>query len=334
MREDESFDPSSLCEEVAFTQAAFYGDWQRNLGRIVRRFLVYKNDEIVSYFQIVKFSLFFGKSYLYVPYGPVTKDSSKDFFENLKLELELIAKVEKAVFVRLDFTPFVSGDVLTKFFYKAPLYTYQSANFQPRVEWFLGLKKTENELLLGMHEKTRYSIRLAEKKGIAVEIVTNNFEKYFEIFYKLMERTAERNSFGLHQKKYYKTIFENLSRTSSYLSVARYGEKILAIDLVIVFGKTANYVFGCSSNEERNRMPAYLAQWEAICYAKELNCDYYNFGGISAENNIYKGWEGLTIFKKKFGGKEVRHSDFFDVVVNPFLYHLYNFRKRLKKMGL
>ena len=133
------------------------------------------------------------------------------------------------------------------------------------------------------------------------------------------------------KKKYYKTIFENLSRTSSYLSVARYGEKILAIDLVIVFGKTANYVFGCSSNEERNRMPAYLAQWEAICYAKELNCDYYNFGGISAENNIYKGWEGLTIFKKKFGGKEVRHSDFFDVVVNPFLYHLYNLRKRLKK---
>ena len=80
-------------------------------------------------------------------------------------------------------------------------------------------------------------------------------------------------------KKILQDNFENLSRTSSYLSVARYGEKILAIDLVIVFGKTANYVFGCSSNEERNRMPAYLAQWEAICYAKELNCDYYNLVG-------------------------------------------------------
>ena len=64
-----------------------------------------------------------------------------------------------------------------------------------------GTKKTEKRIALGMHEKTRYSIRLAEKKGIAVEIVTNNFEKYFEIFYKLMEGTAERNSFGLHQKK-------------------------------------------------------------------------------------------------------------------------------------
>jgi hypothetical protein len=41
-----------------------------------------------------------------------------------------------------------------------------------------------------------------------------------------------------------------------------------------------------------------------------------------------------TIFKKKFGGKEIAHSDFFDVVVNPFWYHLYNFRKRIKKISL
>jgi lipid II:glycine glycyltransferase (peptidoglycan interpeptide bridge formation enzyme) len=149
-----------------------------------------------------------------------------------------------------------------------------------------------------------------------------------------MEETAKRNGFRLHEKNYYWNIFRNLSKTNSYLSIAKYKQKVLAIDLVIIFGGIANYVFGGLSNEERNRMPAHVAQWKAICYAKQCNCAYYNFGGISTDNNLYKGWDGLTTFKKKFGGKEVGHSDFFDIVVNPLWYHLYNFRKLIKKIGV
>jgi lipid II:glycine glycyltransferase (peptidoglycan interpeptide bridge formation enzyme) len=78
-------------------------------------------------------------------------------------------------------------------------------------------------------------------------------------------------------------------------------------------------------------MPTYLAQWKAITHAKKIGCVDYDFGGIANDNKMYKGWEGLTAFKKKFGGREVRHSDFFDVVVQPFWYHLYNLRKLLKK---
>jgi len=331
---DENFDPNNLCDNVPFTQASFYGDWQKNLGRTVRRFLFLSDNNIIAYFQLVKYPLLLGKSYLYIPYGPVTKNTSEDFFVNLKLELKQIAKTENAVFVRLDFTPFVSNNILSKFFTKAPFYTYHSAYFQPRAEWFLGLEKSENDLLAAMHEKTRYSIRLAERKEIAAEIILEDFEKYFEIFYELILQTAKRDGFSIHQKNYYEGIFQNLHKTNAYLSVAKHGQIILAIDLVIVFGKIANYVFGGSSNEERNRMPTYLAQWKAICHAKKLNCDFYNFGGITTENKIYKGWDGLTLFKKKFGGKEITHSDFFDVVVNPFWYHLYNFRKCIKKINL
>ena len=328
----ENFDPSIFCENVPFTQAVFYGDWQKNLGRIVKRFLVSSDKEIIAYFQIIKYPLLLGKSYFYIPYGPVTKDFSDDFFAYIKQELKKIAKTENIVFVRLDFTPPIPNNTLSKFFTKAPFYTYHSAYFQPRSEWFLGLEKSENEILMEMHEKTRYSIRLADKKEITAEIITEDFEKYFEIFYELMLGTAKRNGFSLHKKDYYINIFQNLSKTNSYLSIAKYGEKILAIDLIIIFGKIANYVFGGSSNEERNRMPTYLAQWKAICRAKQLGCDYYNFGGIATKNKIYKGWDGLTIFKKKFGGKEITHSDFFDVVVSSFWYHLYNFRKLIKKI--
>lgn len=332
LEKDEQFDPTILAKNVPFTQADFYGSWQKHLKRTVKRFTILLDGETIAYFQIIKYPLLLGKHYFYIPYGPVTKDVSDDFFLFLKKEIKRISKNENGVFTRLDFTPSVSNSALSKFFTRAPLYTYHSAYFQPRMEWFLGLGKTENELLMDMHEKTRYSIRLAEKKEIRVEIITEDYEKYLSVFCDLMEGTAKRNGFSLHGRNYYEHIFKNLEKSNSYLSVAKFGDTILAIDLIIVYSGIANYVFGGSSNEERNRMPTYLAQWKAICYAKQLNCDYYNFGGIATDNTIYKGWDGLTIYKMKFGGEKIVHSDFFDVVNNPFIYHLYNVRKWVRKV--
>jgi len=71
--DDENFNPSNLCADVPFTQASFYGNWQKSLGRTVRRFLVYRNKEIVAYFQLIKYPLLLGKSYFCIPYGPVIK---------------------------------------------------------------------------------------------------------------------------------------------------------------------------------------------------------------------------------------------------------------------
>lgn len=328
----ENIDLGIFCENVPFTQAGFYGDWQKKLGRAVKRFLISCNGETVGYFQIVKYPLLLGRSYFYIPYGPVTKDFSDDFLIYIRQELKRIAKTENAVFVRLDFTPFVPGSTLSRFFTKSLLCTYHSAYFQPRAEWFLALKKPEEKIFSEMDKKTRYSIQLADKREVVVDIITEDFEKYFEDFYELMLGTAERNKFGLHEKDYYKNVFQSLSKANSYLAIARYGDKVLAMDMVIVFEKIASYVFGGSSDEERGRLPTYLVQWKAICYAKQLGCDYFNFGGIATGNKIYKGWEGLTAFKKKFGGQKIVHSDFFDIVVNPFWYWLYNFRKLIKKL--
>ena len=331
--ETESFDPNTIHAGMPFTQQALYGNWQKQLGRKVERYIGEYNDTIIAYFQVITYPLIKGKTYLYIPYGPVITDTSPEFMAFFKVEIERMARESHAVFVRLDFTPAIPDDVLVTYFSRAPLYTYHSAYFQPRYEWFLDLTQPEDEILKMMHEKTRYSVRLADRKGIVSEIITSNFQTYFEPFYTLMAETATRNGFHLHEKEYYQHIFENLpTLTDSYLSVASFEGKILAIDLVIVSGGIANYVFGGSSTEERNRMPTYAAQWKAIVQAKKVGCTTYNFGGVAPVGNMYKGWEGLTIFKQKFGGYEVRHSDFYDAVIQPFWYHLYNARKLVKKL--
>lgn len=334
LKDDENFESSSLVENVPFTQASFYGDWQKYFKRTVKRFIVNKNDKTVAYFQLIKYPLISKWNYIYIPYGPVCKDFSQEFLIELKKELNKIAKQMNAVFVRLDFTPIITtkDSALVQHVGKpAPSYTYHSAYFQPRVEWFLKLDKTEEELYKSMHENNRYSIRLAERKEIKTEIISENFTRYLEPFYELMAITSQRNGFSLHPKEYYEAIFKNLNSNYAFLVVARFGEKILAIDLIIIYSKIANYVFACSSNEERNRAPTYGAIWSAIKHSKSLDCKYFNFGGITTDDQPNKGWEGLTNFKKKFGGKEVRHSDFFDLVVNPLIYWLYNIRKWLKK---
>jgi lipid II:glycine glycyltransferase (peptidoglycan interpeptide bridge formation enzyme) len=326
---NEPFDLLALYPDSPFTQAQFYGQWQVNLGREVKRFVISCDEKVVAYFQLIKYPLWRNKNYFYVPYGPITEVFSEVFFTTLQQKLKSLAQTENAVFIRLDFTPPVSNTTLSKFFTKAPLYTYHSAHFQPRREWSLSLDKTEEDLLKDMHEKTRYSIRLAERKGIMVEIITEDFEKYFENFYELMLGTAKRNGFNLHSKNYYQNIFQNLQSDNAYLVIAKYGAKILVSKLIIRYGQTAYSVFSGSSNDYRDLRPTYLVQWVAICQAKKLGHRFYNFGGISA-GKIYKGWSGLTVFKKNFGGAEIIHSDFFDIITQPFWYHLYNFRKFIK----
>jgi len=328
---DESFDASTLCSQVPFTQAPFYGDWQKTLGRRIKRFIVKDKDEVIMYFQMIKYPLLFGKNYFYIPYGPVSKTINQNILIELKEKLIEEAKKENAVFVRLDFTPAVNDKENIKLFSKvlkhSPKYTYKSSYFQLRSEWFLDLKKTEEEILKEMHEKTRYSVRLADRRGVKTEIVTSNFDEYFDTFCELMEVTSKRNGFHLHSRDYYESIFKNLKEDNTFLSISRYEGKILSIYLVINYSGIANYVFGCSGNDFKELAPTYLAHFEAIKHSKKIGAEFYNFGAISSEG---KGMDSLTVFKKKFGGFEVKHSDFFDVIVEPFWYYLYNFRKFFK----
>ncbi len=327
----------SLDPHAPFTQAYFYGEWQKSLGRPVKRFAVKSGSDVLCLFQLITYPLFRGKNCMYAPYGPVAKTFSGELLIFLKEKLAGLAQKENAVFVRLDFTPPVHAaqrELIELNFKKAPLHTYHSAYFQPRTEWILDLKKSRDELLKDMDPKTRYGIRTAEKRGIRVEIIKTGIEGYFNNFYALMEETSRRNKFGLHPKEYYKRIFDDSAkRGNAYLVIASYEKKILVVDFILVFGAAANYVFSGSSAEHRNLMPSYLAQWEAICHAQKLGCAEYNFGGVAATRDSHKAWEGLSFFKKRFGGKELIHSPFYDLVAQPAWYRLYSLRKLAQKIA-
>lgn len=329
---ESSFQPLLISKDTPFAQAYFYGEWQAALGRKVRRFVIKdSNEEALCLAQFISYPLIRGRCCLHSPYGPVIKDYSPQTLQLLKDSLKSLAKQENWVFARLDFSPTPKEEdakTLNKIFQKAPASTYRSPYFQPRTEWVLDLHKTEEDLLKEVDSKNRYGIRFATRNGLTTEVQTSDFMKYFDDFYGLMKETSGRNAFGLHSRDYYKAIFENCQKhENAFLVITRKDQKILVVDLILMFGNTANYLFSGASNEGRRFNASYLAQWTAICQAKSLGCSKYNFGGINAGNVVRKDWEGLSLFKKRFGGQAEVHADFYDIVFQPLWYRLYASRK-------
>lgn len=323
IKSENEYKPLELNPDAPFTQSWLFGEWQEAIGRKVRRFEIRENTEIFGFFQAIVYNLVFSKKFIYMPHGPIlTEKLYEKFWKQFKEETARVAKEENAIFARFDIFPKIENNS-EKFFKKTPTYSYNSSYFQPKFEWILNLEKPEEKILSDMHPKTRYNIRLAEKKGVKIKIVKSDFKKYFEEFFDLLKETAKRDNFNLHSKIYYKNIFETLDSSNAFLGVASYNDKILAINLILLYGETAYFVFGGSSDEFKNLMAPHLLHWKTIIEVKKIGLKVYNFGAVGKE------FEGISRFKKYFGGELSEYSDSYDLILNNFWYYLYNLRKWL-----
>lgn len=303
-----------------FTQSWEWGELQESLGRKIWRLELQENNEMVGIAQIIKYPLPFGKKFLYIPRGPViNKNYQQNAGEEFIKYLKNLALKEKAIFVRMDFN-------LGKELKAAPKEAYRSAITQPKSEWMIDPSLAENDLLSQMHEKTRYNIRLAQKKDVAAKVYFgNDLENQLEKFFNLLRETAQRDRFYLHPLAHYQKIID-IFGDKIELAAAEYEGKILAAGLVLFFGNTATYLYGGSSSENRNLMAPYAMHWQAIRRAKEKNCKWYSFGAVNDTDLA-----SVTRFKQGFGGELIDFGGSFDMINNPLWYFLYNTARRIKK---
>ena len=187
----------------------------------------------------------------------------------------------------------------------------------------------EEELLKNMHQKTRYNIRLAEKKEVKIRV--GETQEDFEIFWSLCEDTSSRDNFKSHAKQYYQEIFKILVPSGfTKLYLAEFEGKALAANLVYNFGDTSTYVHGASANEYRNLMAPHLLQWRQIQDAKADGYKYYDFWGVAPDDSKEHRWAGITRFKKGFGGQGVNYLGVYDLILKGFWYKIYKLAKKLR----
>lgn len=209
-------------------------------------------------------------------------------------------------------------------------------DMQPRELLIIDIKKSEEEMLVQMKPKTRYNIKLAEKKGIKTRSVerTEKNEKYIEEFLRLVAVTAERNKITSHPENYYKKMFESIPSDILKLYIAEYENKIIAANLVIFFGNTCTYLHGSSDDEYRNVMAPYMLQWQQIRDAISSGYSLYDFGGVKTDEEGNNNWKGITRFKTGFSpaAKPTKLPGSYDIIINPIKYYLYIFIQKIKNL--
>lgn len=202
-------------------------------------------------------------------------------------------------------------------------------DIQPRTTLVVNLESDREAILARMKPKTRYNIRLAERKG--VEVREGN-EEDMEAFYGLLRLTGRRDGFAIHSQEYYREAWCAFApQEMSILLLASYAGQVIAGLMAFAFGKRAYYFYGASSDEYRHLMPNHLLQWEAMRWAKERGCSTYDLWGIPDE--VAKGereeflhrrgglW-GVYRFKRGFGGEVVRTMGAYDFPYSGVRYFL------------
>jgi len=303
-----------------FLQSWQWGEFQKSLGREVKRLGF--NNQIFA--QAIKMPLPLGKSYWYVPHGPVMAgEVADDVYKELRNSLR---NSDGALFARFDPAPaatlrYGAGSFPSESFLPEIATQQPVASTQPQCTSVLNLSKTEDEILAYMRQKTRYNMRLAEKKG--VQISAGNVEDFLS----LNKLTTERDKFISHAEAYYQKMIQSLPKDFVKIWKASYNGKAIACNIVICFGDTATYAHGASSNESREVMAPYLLQWNVIKDAQSRGYKYYDFWGVNPENENHqafkKSWQGISRFKAGFGGEIVCYPDSFDLIFNKTWYNVY-----------
>jgi len=341
-RNDEQWNGFVLDNGGGFLQSWEWGEFQEEAGNKVFRFrLDTESGGPAAQFTVIFHSLPFGLQYAYIPMGPLVRrdGSERSHFEASIAALKRSVGDSDPVFVRVE--PHVSkrdGSVGESDMERLGLNPTRAV--QPADTVVVDLGRSESELLAAMHQKTRYNVRLADKKGVTVRPAhydnAHAFRQDVETFWRLLDETAERDKFHAHGKDYYAKMLDVLSpRKHGGLSVglmfAEYGGKPVAAVLLASFGDTVTYLHGASSSEHREMMAPHLLHWRAIQEAKRRGFTKYDFWGVAPEDaDDGHSWAGITRFKTGFGGERVSYLGAWELPRRHVWYQVYRLAKSFR----
>ena len=85
----------------------------------------------------------------------------------------------------------------------------------------------------------------------------------------------------------------------------------------------ATYYYGGSLTTHRNVMAPYLLQFEIMRKARALGCQCYDLMGVTPEGEPSNGWTEISVFKRKFGGREIRLVPALEYVYDPAAFQVW-----------
>ncbi len=313
-----------------FLQSA---EWLRLQEATGKEIIPYEADGFVANGIIHRLPLV--GTYLYVPRGPICDNfqfSIFNFQQNIQKLIER-GKEKNVKWIRIEPE---TEDILEEMKKTASCKVVRAPHdMQPREIFRVNITPSEEELLAQMKSKTRYNIRLAEKRE--VRVFETREEKHVATFLDLITATSGRKGITAHPRRYYEQFFQTLPATMCRLFVAEYQGAVIAANLVLFYGETVTYLHGGTADVHRDVMAPYLLQWEQMKTAKKEGFRFYDFGGVktisSQQPTVNKkqqsenrsDWSGISKFKTGFS-PDTPPSVFpgsYDIVLERRSYFLY-----------
>ena len=267
---------------------------------------------------------------MYSSRGPVCDIHDEEVLKQLTEGLKELAKKYNSFVLKIE--PDIKSDdkefreIVTKLGYgiKDDAKNF-SEEIQPRYVFRLDLKgKTEDEIFKEFHQKTRYNVRLASKKGVVIKEGTREDLKDF---HEIMKITGKRDDFIIRPLEYYQKMYDELGEHAKLL-MAYYEDKPVSGIFDIEYGNKVWYLYGASSNKHRNLMPNYLLQWTMIQEAIQRGADMYDFRGVSGVVDESHPQYGLYRFKKGFNAEFTEFIGEIYLPYKPLVYKAYKFAEK------
>lgn len=321
------FEGASLMQSINWTKVKSNWDWEavycESSGNIVGAMTI-----------LIQKIPFRNYSFMYAPRGPVCDINNLDVINKLMEDVNSLAKKHKAYLFKFDPAIKYNEGIISKY-RELGFKVYgkdmdKDKLIQPLHDAVLNIdNKSEDMLLKEFSEKTRYNIRLSQRKG--VEVYYSNSKEDLKTFYEIYKITTIRDNIGCRPYEYFERMLDAFSKDEIRIYIAKHENDKLSAAIATNFGSELFYLYGASSNVKRNLMPNYAMQWEMIKWGIETGCKKYNFGGIlSLDPN-----NGLFKFKNGFCKNDgiTEYIGEIDKVYSSTVYFIYvKFLPILKKV--
>ncbi|MGE0395159.1 MAG: lipid II:glycine glycyltransferase FemX [Kofleriaceae bacterium] len=329
-------------------QTAFWGRVHRRLGFGAHAFdvTVPSASDRDGDFLVLRSQLTADADYAYVPFGPELAPGVEDmgaFLERLSLELQPLLG-SRCAFIRWDL-PWeavhardterfaASGEwqgpparelrelrmnmgTDERNLWKA------SRDLLPPDTILIDLLDSEETILSRMHAKTRYNVRLAERRGVVVtEGSVADLREWYEMYLETTARhSLEPMSFAHAEAMLQERAEDAASPVTTKLLLARHDGRLLAGMLLALAPARATYLYGASTRTHRELMGSYALQWAAIRTAKAHGCRDYDLLGAAPRAGSEHPLAGVHRFKNGFGGRLLHREGCWDFPFDDSLY--------------
>ena len=273
-------------------------------------------------------------SVMYVPRGPLLDWSDTGLADQVLKDLQTFAKKQGAIFIKIDpdlplgwgvpgedSAESHSEGLRIKEMLESSGWVFSAEQIQFRNTVEVDLLPDEEDLLKQMKSKTRYNIRLAQRKGVTVRPGGTGD---IDLLYAMYAHTAVRDDFLIRNKAYYQAVWQNFfdAGLAEPLIAEVEGQPVGGV-IIFRFGGRAWYFYGMSLDEHREKMFNYRLQWEAIRRSKAAGCHTYDMWGAPDTFSEDDPLWGVYRFKDGFGGQVVRTLGAWDLPVHPLIYTSY-----------